>query len=198
MSLLVKICGLRTAADVKVAIDAGADAIGFVFAESPRQVTAAEASSATRHCTDGSIKVAVMRHPSNDSWQQVLAGFELDVLQTDIDDYDALDVPDTIERWPVIREDVSSTKIVVADTFLYEGKNSGQGETVDWQRAAKIAVRGNMILAGGLNANNVATAVSIVRPYGVDVSSAVESEPGRKDSDLIRKFISAARAAESN
>lgn len=197
MSLLVKICGLRTATDVSVAIDEGADAVGFVFAESPRQVTPADAARAAGQCTDDVIKVAVMRHPSNDDWEQVLRGFQPDVLQTDLEDFDLLDVPDTVKRWPVIREGVSAARNEVSDTFLYEGKNSGQGERVDWRRAAEIAEHGNMILAGGLDAHNVATAVRIVRPFGVDVSSAVESDPGIKDPELIRKFIRAARAAES-
>lgn len=198
MSLLVKICGLRTAADVRVAMNEGADAVGFVFAKSLRQVTAAEAARAAAQCADELIKVAVMRQPTNDEWQQVLEGFEPDVLQTDIDDFEVLEVPDTIKCWPVIREGVSGIGSGDAKTFLYEGKNSGQGETVEWQRAAEIAERGNMILAGGLSAENVATAVGIVRPFGVDVSSAVEAEPGRKDPQLIRDFIRAARDAENN
>jgi len=197
MNLLVKICGLRTETDVSVAIDAGADAVGFVFAESPRQVTPADAARAAAQCTDGVIKVAVMRHPSNDDWEQVLRGFQPDVLQTDLEDFDVLDVPDTVKRWPVIREGVSTAHNDVSDTFLYEGKNSGSGERVDWRRAADVAEHGKMILAGGLDAHNVATAVRIVRPFGVDVSSAVESEPGIKDPELIRRFVRAARAAES-
>jgi phosphoribosylanthranilate isomerase len=79
---------------------------------------------------------------------------------------------------------------------LYEGAKSGQGETVDWSRAAKIAERGNMILAGGLGPDNVADAIRAVRPWGVDVSSGVESAPGQKDPRLIQAFITAARAAE--
>ena len=85
-----------------------------------------------------------------------------------------------------------------AETFVYEGPKSGQGETVDWSRAAEIARQGNMILAGGLGAHNVAEAVATVRPFGVDVSSAVESAPGEKDSLLIEEFVTAARAAERN
>jgi len=197
MSLLVKICGLRTAADVSVAIDEGADAVGFVFAESPRRVAPADAARAASQCSDNVIKVAVMRHPSNEDLQQVLEVFEPDVLQTDLGDFDVLDVPDSVRRWPVIRESMSAAHNEVSDTFLYEGKNSGRGERVDWRRAAEIAAHGNMILAGGLDAHNVGTAVRIVRPFGVDVSSAIESEPGKKDPALIRKFISAARAAES-
>ena len=72
------------------------------------------------------------------------------------------------------------------------------GQKVDWSRAAKLARHGQMILAGGLTVGNVATAIRTVQPFGVDVSSAVESAPGYKDDELIRKFIGAVRAAENN
>ena len=72
---------------------------------------------------------------------------------------------------------------------------SGRGETIDWDRAAELARCGRMILAGGLDADNVAAALARVRPFGVDVSSAVESAPGRKDPRRIREFINAARSA---
>jgi phosphoribosylanthranilate isomerase len=86
----------------------------------------------------------------------------------------------------------------VPDTYLYEGARSGSGEAVDWAGAAKVAEHGNMILAGGLGVENVAVAIRAARPFGVDVSSGVETAPGRKDSRLIRDFISAAKAAGNN
>jgi phosphoribosylanthranilate isomerase len=104
MSLLIKICGLRNAGDVKAAVAAGADAVGFVFAESVRRVSAAEARDATRYLPKRVRRVAVMRHPDNSEWQEVLDVFAPDVLQSDIADFDDLEVPDTVERWPVIRE----------------------------------------------------------------------------------------------
>lgn len=196
MRLLVKICGLQSAADVAVATDAGADAIGFVFAESPRRVTPAVARAAASAAPATVKRVAVMRHPSNAEWQSVLEGFAPDVLQTDALDFADLDVPESIERWPVLREGVDLIDDALPATFLYEGRHSGKGETVDWQRAGEVARRGNMILAGGLRASNLAAAVRTVRPFGVDVSSAVEASPGHKDPQLIRDFIQAARAAE--
>ncbi len=194
MSVMVKICGMRSAADVAVAVEAGANALGFVFAESPRRVRPEEAGHAAREVPADVIRAAVMRHPTNDEWQRVLDVFEPQVLQTDAEDFAALDVPAEVVRWPVIRE--GSPQAAPSDTFLYEGRHSGRGETVDWQRAKSFAVNGRMILAGGLTADNVATAIGIVRPYGVDVSSGVESRPGYKDPGLVRKFIRAARAAE--
>jgi len=195
VSLFVKICGLKLAADVDTAVAAGADAVGFVFAESPRRVTPAEASEASRELPAAVRRVAVMRHPTNAEWRAVLDGFHPDVLQTDAGDFETLDVPGEIERWPVLREGRDDTGSL-PDVFLYEGPKSGAGVTVDWTLAASIARRGRMILAGGLSAANVGAAITTVQPYGVDVSSAVESGPGIKDPKLIREFIEAARAAE--
>lgn len=200
--MLVKVCGLTAPEHVAAAVAAGADAVGFVFAESVRRVTPEHAAAIASDVPDTIKRVAVMLHPSNDEWQRVSERFGPDVLQTDAEDFESLDVPDHIECWPVYREktlaaDPFISGLVRSDTFLFEGPKSGQGETVDWTKAAAIARQGNLILAGGLDASNVAEAVRTVRPYGVDVSSGVESAPGRKDPDKIREFINAARAAET-
>lgn len=199
----MKICGLRTREQVDAAVAAGADAVGFVFAESVRRIDPVAAAAITRSVPGTVKRVAVMLHPTDAEWQHVLAGFDPDVLQTDAGDFDDLDVPASIARWPVIRENkkVADPFLLTkkgSATFLYEGAKSGQGETVDWSRAATIARQGNMILAGGLRPDNVAAAVQAVRPWGVDVSSGVESAPGQKDPRLIQQFISAARAAEND
>ena len=194
MSLFVKICGLRDAANVAASIEAGANAIGFVFAESVRRVTPRQARDASEMCPANIARVAVMRHPSDEQWQNVLDEFRPDVLQTDAGDFADLDIPENVIRWPVIREGEDVQEL--PEVFLYEGASSGSGETVDWSRAATVAARGRMILAGGLDADNVARAIAEVRPWGVDVSSAVESAPGLKEPELIRRFIGAVRAAE--
>jgi phosphoribosylanthranilate isomerase len=196
MTVFVKICGLRREDHVNAAIEAGADAVGFVFAKSVREIAPEEAAAISANVPSHVRRVAVMLHPSNDEWQNVLSVFSPDVLQTDVEDFASLDIPDSVERWPVYREGRSEPNI--QSTYVFEGLKSGQGETVDWSQAAKIADRGQMILAGGLAAHNVADAISIVRPFGVDVSSAVESAPGQKDIVLITEFVSAAKAAEKN
>ena len=81
--------------------------------------------------------------------------------------------------------------------FVYEGKASGSGETVDWTSAAQLAKRGNMILAGGLDIANVSDAIRQVAPFGIDVSSGVEAAPGKKDTTMIQAFIEAVRTAGS-
>lgn len=201
--MFVKICGLSTEEHVQVAIEAGADAVGFVFADSVRRVDPDHAARITNSVPDTIKKVAVMLHPSKEEWRSVLREFRPDVLQTDAGDFTNLNVPADIERWPVYREgnkvtDTYRSSLKVSVTYLYEGARSGSGEMVDWGVAASVAEQGNMILAGGLSVANVAKAIEIVRPFGVDVSSAVESAPGQKDPELIRKFINAAKAAGNN
>jgi len=194
VSVFVKICGLRTADDVAAVAAAGADAVGFVFAESVRKVTPQQAKAATKAIASDVLRVAVMCHPSNDDCRAMLDEFEPDVVQTDAEDFAGLDIPGDIDCWPVIREGVEN--IEPPNVYVYEGPKSGSGKSVDWTRAATIADHGLMILAGGLAEDNVREAIRSVRPWGVDVSSGVESLPGYKDYELIRRFVSAVRAAE--
>jgi phosphoribosylanthranilate isomerase len=202
--MFVKICGVSTEAQVRAAVDAGADAVGFVFAESVRQIDPERAASIAADVPASVKRVAVMLHPTNDEWQSVLRGFAPDVLQTDAEDLGEIEVPNDVDVWPVYREGNEVTDTlrqspgVSVTSFLYEGTTSGQGETVDWTRAAALAEHGQMILAGGLNMENVAEAIATVRPFGVDVSSGVELAPGEKDLQKVRAFISAAKAAGNN
>jgi phosphoribosylanthranilate isomerase len=197
MKRLVKICGLTHVASVDAAIAAGADALGFVFSDSARQVTARHAAFIASRVPRNVLRVAVMRRPPVDLWREVETIFCPDVLQTDAADFEYLDVPSEIQRWPVVREGAATTERDVAEVFVYEGASSGRGEKVDWQVAADAAKKGRMILAGGLDADNVVEAIETVMPWGVDVSSGVESTPGVKDPDLIHAFVAAVRAAET-
>ena len=194
MSVFVKICGLTDERAVCTAIDAGADAVGFVFHEqSPRNLSLTDAVRLGNLIPDVVKKVAVTMHPDESLWQRIQEALEPDVLQTDFDDFEYLRVQAEVEKWPVLRE--GSVPQELPDVFVYEGRQSGQGETVDWEIAASLSRRGRMILAGGLSTENIAEAVAKVSPFGVDVSSAVESAPGVKDPGMIRAFIDAAKAA---
>ncbi len=196
MALWVKICGLRSEADVAAAVGAGADAIGFVFAPSVRRVTPGEARAACAALPAEVLRVAVMRHPGDADWQAVVEGFAPDWLQTDWQDFASLSVTPQTGRLPVVRDDAPpGTARPLPSPLLFEGRDSGTGRTADWTRAAALAGRTRLVLAGGLDADNVAEAVRRVRPWGVDVSSGVESAPGVKDPARIRAFIAAARAA---
>ena len=196
MTPFVKICGLTDATAVAAAVAAGADAVGFVFAESVRRLDTEQAVEIAHGVPRHVKRVAVMMHPTADEWELVRDRFAPDVLQTDAADFAGLELPDAMERWPVIREGAEAGDL--PETFVYEGPRSGSGQKVDWSAAAALARRGNMILAGGLSAQNVADASREVGPFGGDVSSAVESAPGRKDADKIRAFIKAVQAARGN
>lgn len=195
MSVIVKICGLTVAEDVSAAIEAGADALGFVFAESKRRVTAAHAAEIGRQVTGDVLRVAVMQHPTQDEWLEVAEVFRPDVVQTDAADFDTLDVGEEFTRWPVFREGDARQPGPRQGVYVYEGKKSGQGETVDWARAARLARATPMlILAGGLGPHNVAEAVRKVGPYGVDASSSTERAPGRKCKDKMAAYVAAAKS----
>ena len=194
MTTFVKVCGMTDDIAVRAAVEAGADAVGFVFHErSPRNLPVDLALNLASLIPNGVLKVAVTMNPDAALWALIQEVLRPDALQTDLGDFDYLDVAESIVRWPVIRE--GSVPEAPPQQFVYEGRKSGQGETVDWRAAAGLASSGRMMLAGGLSADNVAEAIKIVRPYGVDVSSAVESSPGRKDPDRIKAFVEAAKAA---
>lgn len=197
MTPLVKICGLTDSAAVTAAVEAGADAIGFVFANSVRRLSVQHATAISAQVPQRIKRVAVMMHPSSDEWQEVRTGFRPDVIQTDLADFAYLEVPQGIQQWPVLREGALPAGDQYPEMFVYEGKASGSGDTVDWTLAAQLAKRGKMILAGGLSIENVAGAIRQVAPFGVDVSSGVESAPGKKESTMIKAFIKTVRAAGS-
>ena len=191
MSLWIKICGLTSEEGIAAAIEAGADAIGFVFAPSKRQVTAQRAAQLAR---DAKVpRIAVMQHPSQALLDEVWDVFRPDVLQTDADDLQALDVPQGLTVLPVVRS--SRVPQNLPARMLFEGPVSGTGTTADWTQAADLAKQTQLILAGGLNVRNVADAIRRVQPFGVDVSSGVEKEPGIKDAAKIYEFVRAAREA---
>ena len=195
MSLLVKICGVTTDEAINAAVAAGADAIGFVFhGPSPRSIVPLRAAALTSSLPSGVLRVAVTLHPSQALVDRVLAEFEPDVWQSDAADFEVLLLPATIARWPVWRSG-SLPPETPPPRLLYEAVASGAGVQADWTAAASLARRCGLILGGGLDAANVGAAIATVRPYGVDVSSGVEREPGVKDPAMIRGFIEAARAA---
>lgn len=192
--LWVKICGLRTAADVHAAAAAGADAIGFVFHEaSPRHLTLDEARELQAAVPSGMERVAVFLHPAQSLVDAVLEAMQPDTIQTDAADLAQLRLPAGLQVLPVLRSGCLTPALPTR--FLYEGALSGAGETADWGEAATLARRGELVLAGGLAPSNVADAIARTRPFGVDVSSGVESSRGVKDPARIREFVSAARAA---
>lgn len=186
----IKICGMTTPEAVEACLTAGVDAIGFVFAESVRQVTPLRAASLAAPARGRVVCTAVTRHPTQQLIDEVIAVFEPDLLQTDSDDLHRLRLPPRLPLLPVFRKRAQD----LPPRFLFESHASGSGTTADWSVASQLAARSELILAGGLNAANVATAIATVNPFGVDVSSGVEERPGIKSPTEIMRFVSAARS----
>lgn len=195
---LVKICGMTDPRAVAAALQAGADAIGFVFAPSVRQVTPAQAAQLARPARGRALRVAVTQNPSAELLEQVFEVFGPDVLQTDHGDFARITLPAGVAAWPVLRGAADATAqdaLSPGRRILFEGPRSGTGQVADWSAAAALAARTELILAGGLSPANVSQAVAAVHPFGVDVSSGVEEAPGRKDPALIDSFVRRAREA---
>ncbi len=191
----IKVCGMTSPEAVEAALAAGVEAIGFVFAPSVRQVTPERACELAAPARGRVACVAVTQHPDLRWLQQILTVFRPDLLQTDATD---------LAQWspaavscpvlPVVRAGAALPQ-PLPERLLFEGPVSGTGATADWDRARELAAQTRLVLAGGLRAANVAMAVERVRPYGVDVSSGVESWPGLKSPALILEFVNATRAA---
>jgi len=191
----IKICGLTSSEAVDAALESGVDAMGFVFAPSSRKLSPARAAVLAAPARGRARCVAVMRHPTQAEVDHVLRDFEPDVLQTDLSDFGRLELPRSLERLRVVRAGEAFQDLPAR--LLFEGPVSGAGATTDWTRAAQLARDTELILAGGLSAENVAAAIGEVRPFGVDVSSGVESQPGIKSAEKIAAFAAAARNAAS-
>ena len=195
MTIWIKICGLNSPDALAAAVAAGADAVGFVFhATSPRNLAPAAAAALAATVPPGIAKVAVTRHPSQAEVDAIIAALAPDLLQTDAADFAQLELPAGLARLPVLRTGEPLPE-PLPRRCLYESADSGRGARADWRTAGALARRAELVLAGGLTPDNVAAAIAAVRPFGVDVSSGVESAPGRKDARRIREFIAAARAA---
>jgi len=192
--VFVKICGLNTSEAVEAAVAAGADALGFVFAESPRQVTPEQAKALCAAVPPHVVRVAVMRHPHKDQWERVIEVFEPNWLQTDADDFRWIKLPASCTALPVYRDSNAPADSDLPDRLLFEGTHSGSGRVADWDEASGLARVAEVILAGGLTVDNVADAITFVRPWGVDVSSGVERARGEKDPEKIRAFVARVRA----
>ena len=193
----IKICGLTREDAVVAALTAGVDAIGFVFAASPRQLTVMQAHMLARAARNSVPCVAVTRHPTAESLREILGDFAPDVWQSDAGDLAVQTGVLKCTVLPVYRSRAAVPDAIAARPvrFLFEGQASGSGALCNWTDAAALAPQVELILAGGLNAQNVAAAIRAVRPFGVDVSSGVESHPGIKSPQKIFEFVRAARAA---
>jgi len=205
LSVTVKICGITNVEDALVAVEAGADALGFIFyEESPRFVTTETAAAIIQQLPRPVARVGVFVNATVEAVLEAMSRCHLSLLQFHGDEspefclqfglmsLKAFRVRDEsvfqeLQRYP--------TDAWLLDAFSPAGLG-GTGETFNWDLAIQANQLGRPIfLAGGLTPENVAEAVARVRPFGVDVSSGVEVAPGRKDHAKVRAFIQAARCA---
>lgn len=206
MSLKIKICGITSAADARCAVDAGADALGFMFYEpSVRWVTPGQAAEILREVPSSVARVGVFVNPTEDEVRRVLAETGIDTLQ-----FHGEETPEFCRHFglKVMKafrmRDEGSLKALPAyaeeawllDSFV-PGQIGGTGAKFNWNLAIAAKRWGRAVwLAGGLTPENAAEAVRLVRPHGLDVSSGVECAPGKKDAKKVRDFVASARGAD--
>ncbi len=208
MRTRIKICGVRDAETARAAAEAGADAIGLVFAEgSPRRVTLQEAAEIARAAPAfvAAVGLFVNADPRvvRDAKRScALSAVQLHGSETERDAdacgpgvikairFDASTIEDELRRW---------SRVKAVSAILVDGSAGGAGTAFDWSALARAQSEATkpIVLAGGLDPENVSEAIRVVRPYAVDVSSGVERERGVKDHARIAAFCAAARAAES-
>jgi phosphoribosylanthranilate isomerase len=199
--LLVKICGITTEADALLAVGFGADALGFVFAPSPRQVTVSAVTDIVRRLPHGVLTVGVFRDEAPSRVVEIANTVGLGAVQ--------LHGHETAEECLWVRERVACTIKAFAageravgrfgefgaDYLMIDGPSPGSGRVFDWRLGEGVVDSRRLLVSGGLHPDNVAQAVTHLRPRGVDVCSGVESAPGRKDPHLLRDFVANARQA---
>jgi phosphoribosylanthranilate isomerase len=199
--MFVKICGITSEEDALLAIAMGADAVSFVFAPSSRQVAAGLVRDIVRRLPPEVLTVGVFRDESPQRVCEIVNSIGLRAAQ--------LHGHETVEQTKLVR---SKVQFVIkgfpagdpaldraddfgADAILIDSHAPGSGEMFDWSLAEGAPINRRVILAGGLTPDNVTEAIERVKPWGVDVSTGVETGPGRKDARLVRDFVRNAKAA---
>lgn len=199
--MFVKICGITNEEDALLAVAMGADAVGFVFAPSPRQVAPQVVYDITRRLPPEILTVGVFKDDLPDRIFDIVARSGVKAVQ--LHGHEPRSTVAALAenvRWIIKAVSAGSREARIANQFgtdliLVDAPEPGSGQVFDWRLTDEIPSGVRLILAGGLTVDNVAAAIEYVRPWGVDVSSGVESVPGRKDTLKLRRFIANARAA---
>lgn len=202
--VMVKVCGITNVVDGRGAAEAGADAVGFLFARSPRRIDPATARGISAELPPNVRKVGVFVNEEPGEVLRIAREVGLDMAQLHGDE--------TPEEVAEIRagglavmkalrvrnaDDLAGVEGLGADLYLLDahgGKTrGGTGKTFDWPVAKSLRGRGNIVVSGGLTPENVREAIEFFGPYGVDASSSLEDAPGKKNDDAVRRFIVAAK-----
>lgn len=200
----VKVCGMTNVADARVAAEAGADAVGLIFARSPRRVDPEEARKVVIGLPEDVLKVGVFVNASPEEVLRTAARVGLDVAQLHGDETPGVVAAVRAGGLPVIKalrvrnaEDLAGVETFDADLYLLDAYSEkvrgGTGKTFNWEAAKSLKRRGNIVVSGGLGPENVRGAIDFFDPYGVDASSSLEDAPGKKNEDAVRRFIVAAK-----
>ena len=203
----VKICGITNPFDARLAVHAGADAIGVIFAESPRRVsvgTAREIVEVIPPLVD--VVALFMDAPARDV-RDICSQLAIRTIQ--LHGFESPEYIRELSRdFRIIKacslqagEDLALIDPYGADAYLIDSRRptgaGGTGRTCNWELAATAAERHIVVLAGGLGSDNVAQAIRVVRPFAVDCSSRLEERPGRKDPEKIRRFVEEVRRVDA-
>ena len=201
--MFVKIEGITSEEDALLAVAMGADALGFVFAPSPRQVTTSLAADIIKRLPPEILTVAVFRNQSPERVIETVHATGVKAAQLHGDETPDMvswirkrGVNMVIKGLPAGDPAVPRAAAFKADVLLLDAPTPGSGQVFDWKLAEGAPPGLRLMLAGGLTHENVAEAIAQARPWGVDVATGVESEPGRKDPRKLRAFIAAAKGAD--
>jgi phosphoribosylanthranilate isomerase len=202
----IKICGLTRAEDVQAAVSAGVDAVGFVFTASPRRVSIEVAKQLEKHVPEGVLRVGLFLDQNRSEIERVVSSVQLDLLQFHgVETQQQCSIYGLPWLKAVAMESAESGKQAeqqypqAAGLLLDShtaGKRGGSGKAFDWSLSQPLSTP--VWLAGGLNPDNVADAIRVIRPYAVDVSSGVEISPGIKDVSRINAFVKAVNTVEND
>jgi len=200
--MFVKICGMTSEDDALLAVAMGADAVGFVFAPSVRQIAPTRASDIAKRLPPDILTVGVFRDESPERVIETVTRSGLRAAQlhgVETPETTAqvkASVPFVIKGFTAGSTALESARDHDADLYLIDAATPGSGQVFDWSLAENAPRSKPLIMAGGLTPANVAEAIAKVQPWGVDVSSGVEKEPGKKDPRKVRAFVANAKAAQ--
>ena len=199
--MFVKICGITNEEDALLSVAMGATALGFVFAPSKRQITPGRAADIVKRLPSGVITVGVFRDHDAKSVARIvrevgLRGAQLHGRETasEVDTITA-EVGWVMKAVVAGSRDAETCDRYRTDLILVDSAQPGSGESYDWSIIASMPKGVRYVVSGGLTPENVQDAISSTAPYGVDVSSGVEREPGRKDATKVRRFVQNAQRA---
>jgi len=198
--MFIKICGLTNLEDAQKAVELGADAIGFIFARSPRRAEPDKVKSIIRELKGDVLKIGVFVNEDAEKIKSIVKDCRLDAIQLHGDESPEFCSGFTgLKLIKAVRvKNIESLKIIsdfknifacLLDTYSSD-IYGGTGKTFNWELAVKAKeYKKPIILSGGLNIDNIEEAIRIIRPYGVDISSSIESRPGKKDITRMSRVI---------